>query len=78
MTLSPSTLTPREELWARIAVLGDDEIRVLARIAERLVMGAAAYGSFQLRSDSRDFVNEAHQEALDLAVYLAAHLERGR
>ena len=75
-------VTPREavlaELHDRVVVLGDDEVRVLAEIAERLVMGARQYGRLDLKNDGRDWLAEARQEALDLAVYVAMQAVKGR
>lgn len=66
--------------WGKEAVcidtsgLGEDEIKVLRRIAERLRMGAKTYGRLNIVKDPRDWKEEAAQEALDLAVYLSIGL----
>jgi hypothetical protein len=65
-------------LDALVAQLGADEVRVLTRIAERLVMGRKQYGELDIASDGRDWNEEARQEVLDLAVYAAIKLEGGR
>jgi hypothetical protein len=51
--------------------LGEDEIRVLKAIAERLRMGALTYGRLDVATDKRDWKKEAHEEFLDATVYLA-------
>ena len=53
--------------------LGDREKSVLLRIAERLQMGQDQYG--YLTSGKKDWKREAKEEAMDMAVYLAALLE---
>lgn len=58
--------------------LGTDEARVVAAVAERLRMGASAYGPLAIVDDPRDWRREAAEEALDLAVYLAAELLRAQ
>lgn len=59
------------------AVLGTDEFRVLEAIAARLRLGRDVYGALDVDGDPRDWLREASEEALDLAVYLAAALLRG-
>jgi hypothetical protein len=49
-------------------------------IEQRLALGYAQYGAWDLSADDRDLVREALDEALDLAIYLAAvliQLDRG-
>lgn len=58
--------------------LQGDELRVLARIAQRLVVGAGVYGVLKLETDSRDMVREASEELLDATVYLAIETIRRR
>lgn len=58
-------------LVAHCAKLGHDEIAVLERVAERLVMGRRQYGDLNIASDSRAWDEEARQEILDGLVYLA-------
>ena len=52
------------------ATLGPIELQVLVAIGKRLREGQKTYGQFTER-DSRNMVNEAFEEACDLAVYLA-------
>ena len=49
-------------------------IKILDLIEERLVIGERKYGNENVINDGRDFVQEALEEALDCAVYLAAKL----
>ena len=48
--------------------------QILDLIRKRLNKGKKRYGKENISSDGRDFVQEALEEALDCAVYLAAHL----
>ena len=48
--------------------------QILNLIGQRLEKGKKRYGKENISSDNRDFVQEALEEALDCAVYLAAHL----
>ena len=48
--------------------------QILNLIEQRLDKGKKRYGKENISSDDRDFVKEALEEALDCAVYLAAHL----
>ena len=48
--------------------------QILNLIEQRLDKGKKRYGKENISSDGRDFVQEALEEALDCAVYLAAHL----
>ena len=48
--------------------------QILNLIEQRLDKGKKRYGKENISSDGRDFVKEALEEALDCAVYLAAHL----
>ena len=48
--------------------------QILDLIEQRLDKGKKRYGKDNISSDGRDFVKEALEEALDCAVYLAAHL----
>ena len=48
--------------------------QILNLIDQRLDKGKKRYGKENISSDGRDFVQEALEEALDCAVYLAAHL----
>jgi hypothetical protein len=63
-------------LWRELAgiacQLGDDELRVLVRIAERLRFGARVYGALRVATDTRAFrTKEAREELEDALVYLA-------
>ena len=49
-------------------------IEILDLIEERLVVGERKYGNENVINDGRDFIQEALEEALDCAVYLAARL----
>ena len=49
-------------------------IKILDLIEERLLIGERKYGNENVINDGRDFVQEALEEALDCAVYLAAKL----
>ena len=81
------SLTPEDAARATLTgiacQLGHDEVRVLARIAERLKGGMAVYGPLRLDTDTRNFrTKEAREELEDALVYLAcawlkteAHLE---
>ena len=48
--------------------------KILNLIEQRLAKGEKRYGKENISSDGRDFVQEALEEALDCAVYLAAKL----
>ena len=61
----------RMELARRIEDLGDDEVRVLLYLADRLHMGAGQYGPLDIATDPRDWTAEARAEFADGAVYLA-------
>ena len=49
-------------------------IEILDLIEERLLVGERKYGNENVINDGRDFIQEALEEALDCAVYLAASL----
>ena len=49
-------------------------MEILDLIEERLIIGERKYGNENVINDGRDFVQEALEEALDCAVYLAAKL----
>ena len=49
-------------------------IKILDLIEERLLIGERKYGNENVINDGRDFTQEALEEALDCAVYLAAKL----
>ena len=68
----------RSLVVTRIADLGEYELRVLLRVADRLAMGRTQYGELDLARDRRNWDDEARAEVLDLAVYVAMALERPR
>ena len=49
-------------------------LRILDLIGKRLIKGKKRNGNENISSDGRDFLQESLEEALDCAVYLAAHL----
>lgn len=55
-----------------------DERRIVDLIADRLEHGRKQYGDLDLARDKRDWNQEALEEALDLAVYLAIALIKRR
>jgi hypothetical protein len=63
-------------LRATCAELGDDELRVVVLVAQRLAMGRKCYGALDIQGDRRNWRHEASEEALDCAVYLAAETLR--
>ena len=50
----------------------NEEIKVL--IAERMEKGKKAYGHGLMQNSGYDWVQEALEEALDLAIYVSARL----
>ena len=48
--------------------------QILNLIDQRLDKGKKRYGKENISSDGRNFLHESLEEALDCAVYLAAHL----
>jgi len=48
--------------------------QIIELVRERLEIGAKKYGHENVACDGRDFTEEALEEALDCAVYLAARL----
>jgi len=64
--------TAWRELAGLACQLGDDELCVLVRIAERLRLGAGIYGPLCIARDARAFrTKEAREELEDALVYLA-------
>lgn len=63
----------REIIEARLdetcAELGDDELRVIAYLATRLLVGQRQYGRLDLAKDARDWRRERAAEVADLLVY---------
>ena len=49
-------------------------LKILDLVGKRLAKGEKRYGKENIASDGRDFVQEALEESLDCAVYLAGHL----
>lgn len=62
-----------DELMRVAGELCDREARVLLRIASRLLFGQQEYGP--LTFGKKDWKDEAHQESLDMAIYLSVLLE---
>ena len=56
--------------------LNEDEQAVLDLIRDRLKTGQKDYGKLRLQNDTRNFNDEALEEVLDAAIYLACELER--
>ena len=48
--------------------------KILRLVKERLLVGEKKYGNENVISDGRDFIKEALEESLDLAVYVSAKL----
>jgi hypothetical protein len=64
----------------RIERIAAESTRLNRLVEQRLALGHAQYGAWDLSADERDLVYEALDEALDLAIYLAAtliQLDRG-
>lgn len=58
-------------LDAILAELGPDEVRVLTRLAARLLEGQRRYGRLDVAHDRRDWRAERGDEIADLLVYSA-------
>lgn len=54
-----------------VGELGEDERRVIALLARRLLDGQRQYGLLDLARDARDFRRERGEEIADLLVYTA-------
>lgn len=68
-----------DSLIATTPKLGEDEMCVLAVLAERLLKGQTVYGKLNIDEDKRDWDREAYEEDLDSAVYRAiGHVKRTR
>jgi hypothetical protein len=69
------------ELIARLYALPVAEQQVAAWVLDRVVagleLGLRQYGPLDLRSDPRDFANEASAELRDGLIYLACAALRG-
>ena len=65
----------RDATLARVSItcaeLGDDELRTLAYLAERLLLGQKQYGRVSIADDPRDWKRERTAEIADLLVYSA-------
>lgn len=65
----------REELEQTLrtlaAELEDQELHVLAWLANRLLHGQRTYGALNLLHDRRDFEHEGAEELADFALYSA-------
>ena len=48
--------------------------KILRLVEQRLLVGEKKYGHENIINDGRDFTQEALEESLDLAVYVAAKL----
>lgn len=57
-----------EQIFQRLNI---DEQTVLLELARRLEQGRTTYAPLNMATDKRDMVEEAHQEFLDGAIYLA-------
>ena len=49
-------------------------LEILDLVGKRLIKGEEKYGYENVTNDGRDFIQEALEESLDLAVYVAAKL----
>lgn len=63
-----------DALWSHCEKLEPDAVRVLSRIAERLVHGQRKYGPIRIAGDTRSWAEEGLQESLDLAAYVSIGL----
>lgn len=68
----------RERLAALLDQLGEDEVEVLAEVADGLAKGRRVYGELRIEGDQRDFEREALDEVRDGLVYAAAAAIRRR
>lgn len=67
---------PRLELRRLADSMGEDECKILVRVARRLKFGEMRYGALSIKTDKRDFAKEAAEEALDFLVYLESYEEK--
>lgn len=74
-TLQLYRRTCREKLLYCLDRLNDEEIRPLAYLAERLLLGKEVYGSFEKATDKRVMLEELRAELADGLFYLTAELE---
>lgn len=68
----------RERVLACVDRLGEDELEVLAEVAEGMVIGRAVYGELKIGTDKRNMEREALAEARDGLVYVASALIKAR
>jgi hypothetical protein len=68
---NPSREAIERDLDVACAELADDELRVIAYLAARLLAGQLAYGRLDLEHDRRDWRRERGEEIADLLVYSA-------
>lgn len=61
-----------------IEMLYDDELEVLAEVAEALRRGQDTYGKLDLATDPRDFHDEAMAEERDYLAYRAMQIVQER
>lgn len=60
-------------LLMAIRDLGDDELRIMVALADRIQLGRQRYGEWKASTDQRDYLRERHEELLDAAIYGAMH-----
>jgi hypothetical protein len=61
-------------IYAKLARLGLDELRVVELITDRLLEGQKVYGLLDVTDDPRDFTRETLEEVCDASVYAAVQL----
>lgn len=74
-------MNARERVLASMDALGDDELEVLAEVADGLVAGRKVYGDLNLDTDGRDFLTERiaeHRDALSYLMMDAIRMRRAR
>lgn len=67
----------RKSIMSILVVLNRDELRVIEFIATRLHLGQQRYGFLNVLTDSRNWKQEALEEAADGAVYEAIDAVKG-
>ena len=68
----------KERVLACVAILGEDELEVLAEVAEGMVIGRSVYGELNIASDRRNMEREAFAEVRDGLVYTAIEMIKAR
>lgn len=68
----------RERVLVCMEQLGEDELEVLAEVAEGMAVGRSVYGELRIATDKRNMEREALAEARDGLVYTAVALIRAR